>query len=608
MIRSAKNIILFSLGLFLLLPLVRMNSTIDPGLAMRFLLTSAILTVIYIYLLFAGPRVITYSKRFLQFVLILLFALLWMLVSALRSINTGDALSEFLRMAVLFLFLFTSYFIFQKQENLLKILSRSGLIAIAVFTGYGVMQLFPLLQESINNGTPLRIDLNLSSSLGNKNFFSEVMVMMIPLMAIGIYLEKAGWKLLFRIAMLITLGWIIILQSTAGLIAIIVSALVMFLFSDVFRKKSADNKSKNSKRKKIFVSVLSVLGILILVLFLSGSPLLTSFKSKSDIALKYVHDPSLIDSTSNFNNNSVFERILAWRNSFRMIRDHPLLGAGLNNWKLLQAQYGIGGTPFINTGLIHFEHPHNDYLLILAEQGPLGLMLYIAFFIFLLGGIYRTIRSSADRNAKVILAWMAFGLISFMLMSFFGYPRSRYYAMLILMMYAALILIILPDQKRDVKISRRHLRLFFLSCILLASAGTTAAYYRIKGEAHSKEILKAQYANNFARMIRETDKAESFYYPLDHTATPFSWYRGMAHFYSGDFGGAVKLYEQAIDRNPYHLKVLNDLATAYEKTGQSEKAIEMYLRALKAAPYFTESLLNLSATYYNTGQPDSALL
>jgi O-antigen ligase/lipopolysaccharide biosynthesis regulator YciM len=530
-----------------------------------------------------------------------------MAVSTLRSINAGDALGEFLRIAVLFLFLFTSYFIFQKQQNLLKVLSRGSLLAIAVFSGYGSVQLFPLLYDTIINGVALKIDLNLSSSLANKNFFSEVMVMMIPLLAIGIYQEKKSWKLLFRISMLITLGWIVLLQSTAGLIAIIVSALLIFLFSDVFRKHSADIRSKNSKRKKIFVSVLSMVGILILVIFLSGSPMLNSFKSKSDIVLKYIHNPSLIDSTGNFNNNSVFERILVWRNSVRMVRDHPLIGTGLNNWKLLQAQYGIGGTPFINSGLIHFEHPHNDYLLVLAEQGPVGLMLYIAFFIFLLVSIYRTIRRSAEKDKKIVLAWMAFGILSFMLMSFFGYPRSRYYVMLVLMMYAALIFLIIPDQKKELKVSVQHLRLLFLSCFLLAFTGTVAAYYRMQGEIHSKEILKAQFANNYARMIRETDKAESLFYPIDHTATPFSWYRGMAHFYSGDYKGAVKFYEEAIEMNPYHLRILNDLATAYEKTGQSEKAISMYHKALKVAPYFTESLLNLSATYYNTGQLDSAL-
>ena len=67
------------------------------------------------------------------------------------------------------------------------------------------------------------------------------------------------------------------------------------------------------------------------------------------------------------------------------------------------------------------------------------------------------------------------------------------------------------------------------------------------------------------------------------------------------------MYEDAVQINPYHLRVLNDLATAYEKTGEREKAVRMYQRALMAAPFFTETLLNLSATYFNAGEIDSAL-
>lgn len=80
----------------------------------------------------------------------------------------------------------------------------------------------------------------------------------------------------------------------------------------------------------------------------------------------------------------------------------------------------------------------------------------------------------------------------------------------------------------------------------------------------------------------------------------------MAHFYSGNVNEAIRHYEMAVEMNPYHLRILNDLGTSYEQTGQREKAIEQYRRGLKVAPLFTEGLLNLSATYYNGGQTDSA--
>lgn len=86
----------------------------------------------------------------------------------------------------------------------------------------------------------------------------------------------------------------------------------------------------------------------------------------------YWTQPNLFYTTSNANNNSIYERIIVWKNSLKLIEEHPLTGAGLNNWKLLQAKFGVGGTIYLNTGMVHFEHPHNDYLLVWSEQGIPG--------------------------------------------------------------------------------------------------------------------------------------------------------------------------------------------------------------------------------------------
>ena len=58
--------------------------------------------------------------------------------------------------------------------------------------------------------------------------------------------------------------------------------------------------------------------------------------------------------------------------------------------------------------------------------------------------------------------------------------------------------------------------------------------------------------------------------------------------------------------NPYHIHVLNNLATSYEIKGNHEMAIDMYNRAILISPKFDEALLNLSAVYYNNGNIDSA--
>ncbi len=603
---DSPALLLLSIWLFLVLPLVRLNTTIDPGLALRFLLTGVVLSLVFLYFLVKPPGVIYFSKRFLQFLLILLLILLWMAVSSFQSINKGDALWELSRIAFLYLFFLTLYIIIPRQQSLIIILGRFCLTAIFIFSVFGLIQLIPIWQESNRSGLPMKIDLTLSSSLGNKNFFSEVLVMLLPLLVISGYREKAKWRILFYTGIACTLAWILLLRSTSSWLALIFASVVVLIFTGLIRKRQ--NIVGNRSQKKILVYALLIALIISSVFVFSGKTYVSLVKSKVSVATQYFHHPELIDSTTGYNDNSVFERILMWRNSIRMFHDHPVFGAGLNNWKLLQPQYGIGGTPFINTGMVHFEHPHNDFLLILAEQGPIGLVLYIIFFIFLLLTIRKSILKSEERERRIILICLGFGLLSFMVMSFFAYPRSRFYVMLVLMLYAALVLIFSSQKEIRVVISRRMGILFSISCFIIAAAGSAAAWYRLQGEIHTQEILRSQFSKNYARMVREAEKAESFYYPLDHTGTPMAWYKGMAHFYSGNFQKAVIYYEEAVKINPYHLRVLNDLATSYEKTGRYDKAIEMYMKALKAAPFFSESLLNLSATFYNTGQIDSALM
>ena len=82
----------------------------------------------------------------------------------------------------------------------------------------------------------------------------------------------------------------------------------------------------------------------------------------------------------------------------------------------------------------------------------------------------------------------------------------------------------------------------------------------------------------------------------------------MALFYSGNVSGARIEFEDALKKNPYHIQLLNDLATTCEQTNERERAIELYRRALSVTPYFPHSLLNISACYFNIGKKDSAFV
>lgn len=597
---------LFAVNLFVVLPLIKLQISLDPGLALRFLLCSLLMGMFSLIWIIRPPQYIFLSSKFLVFLGLLLFTLLWMTVSGFQSINAGDALWEFIRVTILFLFCISFCLLFQDVENGVEYLGRFSMAAIVIFSTYGFYQLGTDWNAAHSSGKLYQMNLFIGSSLGNKNFFAEVMVMLIPLQAINFYRQGGTWKFVFAIGLILCLLWVIILQSFSSWLALLVAGIIAPLYTGIYKFRKKQSLESAYRRKPFLFAFLVLTGLVIVSFVFVRSDGVQTITNKSKLITQYIDHPELIDSTSGINDNSVFERILSWRNSVRLINDHPFLGAGLNNWKLLHAQYGLGGTPFINTGMIHFEHPHNDYLLIWSEQGPVGLLLYLAFFFFLLHTARSSILLAKEKETRNLMFWIVFGLLSFAVLSCFAYPRSRIYVMLLLMLYAALVLVYAPfTGKKFLVDNRRRLSLgligLFISCF-----GVYAAWARLKGEIHTQELLRAQYAKNYARMIKEASKAESFMYPMDLTGTPMSWYKGMACFYSGKIQEAISYYESAEKINPYHLRVLNDLATSYEQDGQGQKAIEKYRAGLRIAPNFIEGLLNLSATYYNTGQLDSA--
>ncbi len=79
-------------------------------------------------------------------------------------------------------------------------------------------------------------------------------------------------------------------------------------------------------------------------------------------------------------NGTITERQILWDQSFRMIREKPLLGHGVNTYAKVQPSYKIKMERPIDN-----QYAHNGYLQIAAETGLLGLsallLFYLAYFV-----------------------------------------------------------------------------------------------------------------------------------------------------------------------------------------------------------------------------------
>ncbi len=596
--KYAFNLVLLALFVFIFLPLVKTGFTIDSDLAPKFFITCLFLFMYSAYLFFFGGERIEINGGTGKIFLMILLMLAWMFIELFPALNRGEALLEFLRIAVLYSFFFISFIVFHRSSHPLEILCRAAAFAVLIFIATGVFQLFAPNVNLTDGGLFSRLNA-MTSSLANKNFFSEVLVLMLPFLIVGVITNNFKWKVFIIVMLILDLTTVFFLQTVAAWIAIFFSVIFYIILSKKYGAKVL-HIGIQGKQKSIVTITLILL--LIVVGFCSTQTenyQVLSMKVKRSV--EYLTTPSLLSTTRAENNNSVFERLVIWRNSIHMIQDHPLMGVGLNNWKIFNPLYGIGGTDYTNTGYVNYEHPHNDYLLIWAEQGPIGIIFYILLFVLVFLEGFRIIKRQ-DKNSQILVIVLLSGIFSFMILSLFAYPRSRFYSMILLMIFYALV--VSWDKEKSTRTI--PVKLIMILIFICSAFGAIASSYRIIGERHTKKLQIFQLRQNFSRMIGEADKAYSWYYPMDLTSTPLSWYKGMAYFDSGLKKDAIREYENALKINPNHLRLLNDIATTYEQSNMRDQAIFYYRKALKISPFFIEANLNISAAYYNSNNIDSA--
>jgi hypothetical protein len=140
--------------------------------------------------------------------------------------------------------------------------------------------------------------------------------------------------------------------------------------------------------------------------------------------------------------------------------------------------------------------------------------------------------------------------------------------------------------------------------LLLAAA--SVGYLRLNAEVHMKKALAARMAQDWPAALREIDAAYSAFATLDPTGTPLKWYRGEVHFALNDVPRALADYEQAIAAHPYHIHVLNNLATCCVLTNRAADAIPYYEEAIRIFPRFAEAACNLATIYFNRGDYERA--
>ena len=309
-----------------------------------------------------------------------------------------------------------------------------------------------------------------------------------------------------------------------------------------------------------------------------------------------------------FNFNTANTRLLLNENSIEMIKDHFFLGVGTNNWQIWFPNYGLSKfSEDVSNGISTFQRPHNDFLWVRCESGILGFIFFLAIFISSIYYCIRLIKKSTDNSERQRYVFYLATIIGYALISFVDFPLERiehnvlFFLLLSIVATEYFSLQATPQAKRSPVGRKPGVRILGL-CIFTFIVGA----YRLNGEFHTHKLITAHWNSDWPKMISEKKKAENAFYNLDYYSAPLSWYSGVAQFNLDNLSNAIGDFEEAYKIHPYNIHVLNNLASAYEKSNRHAEAIEFYLKALAISGNFRESLLNLSGAYYNNSEYENA--
>jgi O-antigen ligase len=505
-------------------------------------------------------------------------------ISILRAINVSEGIFELLKLTLmLILFILLTMYLSQSTGRHLSI-SKAVTVASAALSAISIFQFFSIGFLWIpGNVIPY-------ATMANKNLLSSFLLFALPFAACLYIRSDRAWKLAAGVTIWLSLYVIIISQTRSVWVALAVSTVVIILIS-LFHMRGTLHREV--RRALVRIGAIASSALLAGILTLSlDSPDAGRLSPSTPI---------------NMSDASLKQRIALWDKSADMYLDNSATGVGIGNWKIEIPRYGSEGLP-TEHGTVFFQRPHNDFLWVLTETGPLGLLCYVSLFGFALYFAGRIAIKGASDDDRMLAIMMLFGIVAVVIVSMFSYPRERiaHSALLILMIsvmsarYGKLFGKPRPIRRRTFFATAAAIVILLGCCIAVGAV-------RLNAEIHTKRAIAAKAAEDWRSVISEIDRASTPISNLDPTSTPLAWYRGVANFSLNNFEAAMADFKEAYKANPYHIHVLNNIGTCFEIMSHHDSAVFYYEKALKIIPAFEETLVNLAAVYYNAGDYEKAL-
>jgi tetratricopeptide (TPR) repeat protein/O-antigen ligase len=348
--------------------------------------------------------------------------------------------------------------------------------------------------------------------------------------------------------------------------------------------------------------------------------------------------------------NSSIQRLLIWKDTIRMIMEHPLLGVGVGNFEYLLPLYYSRESLEMKSWMedrqgrqLMAYSAHNEYLELCAETGLLGLCVFGYFIFELIKVVFILLQRHLRGDGNILNLGLSVAVIVTLLHAFFSTnlqdPASAISFWLVVGMVWSLKLNFGVGEKVELlQIKTKKTKFSVYSLVILGVVLTISstrqsllgAYYFQRGQRAFSSDLTSRTAGEELELAthycqprffavyqalglvrfnqkRWVDAISAFrkslqYHPNNEVV---HLYQGMALAQLGNYLGAVKSLRQSVELNGQSQKSRLELGKVLGLAGNLHSAIYELQTAIRIKPD-TETYLALGGNFRRTGNLQAA--
>jgi O-antigen ligase len=582
------NLLLLLTGI---LPFMFSWELMDGNLTVRYGLLGGFVLLFILYFYGFRKKLITGGWPLLvRIVFILGIAYgIWNMVSLFTATNQQQAYYGISRHFLNIMLLFIVSQIAANEEGYLLRLCQLLSAAAIIHSFIGACQFYDIAFNDLpGNFKPYGL-------MGNRNLYGTAQVLLLPFSIFALYKGSKPWKYIAGLAIAGIAVSAILSQTRsawlAGIVSIIGGLILVLLYSQVNRKKWI-------KGTAIAFAVIAAIAFLLITTDKEGE-LSRSLKERTGNMFSADTTGGNTAAADNIN-----ERLKIWSKTGELIKANWLTGVGAGNWKIDVSKYGTEGLSWAEGKYVP-DSPHNDYLLVMAEAGIPGVLMYLGMWLMIGVIAFKTIIKSQTEERRILNIVMVAGLAGFAVDSMFSFPSERIEHSLYVCLMAGIILGTFISNFNEAP------QKFRLKNWQLAIFGVIAAFnlfLSIKKYSFEKHLVlsklyedqgaKQQNANAYQLSIEEGNKGKNAFVSVSPNGFPIEAFIGLSYKGLKKYPEALKEMSTAINYHPYNKALLINKGTVYTVMNKYDTAIQYYNQALKLTPKFDVIYFNLAMNYF----------